>query len=75
MSRALAEVLLKDKIITSQQFQEAVDANPQKPETVVRSLIAKKYLAEEKLLQYLSHKYGMPAINLAKYEVRPEIVS
>lgn len=74
MSRALADVLLKDKIITPQQFQEAADANQQRGESLVRFLINKKYLAEEKLLQYLSQKYGMPAINLAKYEVKPEIV-
>lgn len=74
MSRALADVLLKDKIITPQHFQEAADANQQRGENQIKYLISKKYVAEEKLLQYLSQKYSMPAINLTKYEVKPEVI-
>ncbi|HRK02660.1 MAG TPA: type IV-A pilus assembly ATPase PilB [Oligoflexia bacterium] len=74
MSRALADILLRDKIITQQQHQEAVDANKARGESHVRYLIAKKYVAEPKLLQFLSQKYSMPAINLAKYEINQEII-
>lgn len=74
MSRGLADVLLKDKIITPQQFQEAADAHQQRGESFVRYFINKKYLAEEKLLQFLSQKYGMPAINLSRYEVKQDII-
>lgn len=71
MSRALADLLLKDKIIQPQQHQEAVE---QKSDPPIRYLINKKYVADSKLLQYLSHKYGMPSINLAKYEIPPDVL-
>ncbi len=74
MSRALVDTLLKDKIVSPQQHQEAIDANKIRGENVITFLINKKYLAESKLLQYLSQKYGLPAINLMKYEINPEII-
>ncbi|MEW6058069.1 MAG: type IV-A pilus assembly ATPase PilB [Bdellovibrionota bacterium] len=74
MSRALADILLKDKLITPQQFQEALDAHKSRGDSFIRFLINKKYVAETKLLQYLSQKYGMPAINLAKYEINADII-
>jgi len=74
MSRALVDTLVKDKIITAQQHQEALDANKARGDDFMRFLITKKYIAETKLLQYLSQKYGLPAINLAKYEVSPDVI-
>ena len=73
MSRQLADLLLKDKIITPTQHAEAVDAAT-KGKSHVRLLIEKKYVAETKLLYYLSQKYGLPSINLAKFEVNPEVI-
>src|SRR5262245_49989166 len=72
MSRALIDVLLKDKIVTPQQHQESVDANKVRGENCIMFLINKKYLAEAKLLQYLSQKYGLPAINLMKYQINAQ---
>ncbi len=74
MSRALADVLLNDKLITQQQHQEALSAAKSPQASIIRYLINKKYLAESKLLQYLSQKYSIPAINLAKYEIKPEVI-
>lgn len=74
MSRALADILFKDRVITSQQYQEALRSTHGPNDSPVRILINKKYLSETKLLQFLSHKYNMPSINLAKYEVSPEVL-
>ncbi|MDR3608036.1 MAG: type IV-A pilus assembly ATPase PilB [Oligoflexia bacterium] len=73
MSRALAELLLKDKIINQAQFAEA-DALAKGGKSYIRALIEKKYLAETKLLYYLSQKFGLPSINLAKFDVSPEVI-
>lgn len=73
MSRQLADLLLKDKIITPTQHTEAVEA-AKAGKSHVRHLIEKKYVAETKLLYYLSQKYGLPSINLAKFEVNPEVI-
>jgi type IV pilus assembly protein PilB len=74
MSKALADILLKDKIITAQQYQEALSFSQKNNTQPLNYLIDKKYVLETKLLQYLSNKYGMPSINLSKYEIAPDVI-
>jgi len=73
MSRPLAELLVKDKIITPAQFTEAAEA-AKGGKSYIRHLIERKHVAETKLLYYLSQKFGMPSINLAKFEVGPDVI-
>jgi type IV pilus assembly protein PilB len=73
MSRQLAEMLLKDKVIAPAQFAEAVEA-AKTGKSHIRFLIEKKYVAETKLLYYLSQKYGLPSINLGKFEINQNII-
>ncbi|MGZ3698448.1 MAG: GspE/PulE family protein, partial [Bdellovibrionota bacterium] len=73
MSRQLAELLVKDKIIIPSQFAEAVEA-AKSGKSHIRYLIEKKHVAETKLLYYLSQKFSLPSINLAKFEVPPEVL-
>jgi type IV pilus assembly protein PilB len=73
MSRQLAEMLVKDKIISAAQFAEAGEAAKQ-GRSYVRFLIEKKYLAETKLLYYLSQKFGLPSINITKFEISADVI-
>lgn len=73
MSRQLLDLLFRDKIITQGHFAEAVEAAKQ-GKSHVRHLIEKKYLSETKLLFFLSQKFGLPSINLAKFELNPDIL-
>src|SRR5437762_3249014 len=73
MSRQLAELLVKDKIISAAQFAEAVEAN-KGGKSHVRFLIEKKYVAETKLLYYLSQKFGLPSVNIAKFEISADVI-
>jgi type IV pilus assembly protein PilB len=73
MSRQLAELLVKDKIISAPQFSEAAEA-AKSGKSHVRFLIEKKYVAETKLLYYLSQKFGIPSINLQKFEISPDVI-
>jgi type IV pilus assembly protein PilB len=74
MSKQLAELLLKDKIINPNQFNEAASAITAGAKSYVKFLIDKKYVAETKLLFYLSQKFGLPSVNLAKFEISPEVI-
>jgi type IV pilus assembly protein PilB len=74
MSRQLADLLLKDKIVTPAQYQEAMTAASNVGTDHVRFLIEKKFVSETKLLYYLSQKFGLPTINLAKFEINPDVV-
>jgi type IV pilus assembly protein PilB len=73
MSKQLAELLVKEKIIAPSQFAEAAEA-AKSGKSYVRTLIEKKYVAEQKLLYFLSQKFGLPTINLAKFEISPEVI-
>ncbi|OFZ18414.1 MAG: type IV-A pilus assembly ATPase PilB [Bdellovibrionales bacterium GWB1_55_8] len=73
MSRQLAELLVKDRIISPAQFAEAGET-AKTSRGYIRALIEKKYLAETKLLYYLGQKFGLPSINLSKFEISPEVI-
>lgn len=73
MSRQLAELLVKDRIITPNQFSEAVEA-AKSGSSHVRYFIEKKYIAETKLLYYLGQKFGLPSINLTKFEINSDVL-
>src|SRR4051794_39762648 len=73
MSRQLAEMLLKDKLISPAQLAEAIEVG-KSGKSCVRYLIEKKYLIESKLLFYLSQKFGLHSINIAKFEMSPEVL-
>jgi len=73
MSLKLAELLLKEKLINQTQFTEA-QSTVKSGNSYVRYLIEKKYLSETKLLYFLSQKYSLPSINLAKFEISPDVL-
>ncbi len=73
MSKQLSELLLKDRIITQAQFAEAAESSKAGKDSI-RFLIEKKYVAETKLLYYLSQKFGLPSINLAKFEISSDVL-
>lgn len=73
MSRKLAEILLKEKLVNASQFQEA-ELAAKSGHSEVRHFIDKKYLSETKLLYFLSQKFSLPSINLTKFEISPEVI-
>lgn len=74
MSKQLAELLLKDRIINQKQFNEALDAVNAGAKSYIRFLTEKKYLVETKLVYYLSQKFGIPSVNLAKFEINSDVL-
>lgn len=73
MSKSLAELLAKDKIISPAQLNEAYE-EAKAGRSCVRYLIEKKYVAETKLLYYLGQKFGLPSVNIAKFEINPDLI-
>jgi type IV pilus assembly protein PilB len=76
MSRQLAEMLVKDKVVSAAQFTLAAQANEAAKggKGFVRYFIDQKFIAETKLLYYLSQKFGLPSINISKFEIPAEII-
>ncbi|MGE0616330.1 MAG: type IV-A pilus assembly ATPase PilB [Bacteriovoracia bacterium] len=76
MSKKLAELLVKDRIVQPEQFKQADDAiRARQTESYVRYFIENRFLSESKLLYYLSQKFGLPSINLDKFEIKPDVVN
>ncbi len=73
MSQQLADILLKDKVISQNYYNEGVTA-AKTGKDPVRFFLEKNYITEAKLVYYLAQKFGLPSINLAKFEVQPEVV-
>ncbi len=74
MSRKLVELLFKERLITQTQFQEAEQITRSGGDAI-RQFIDKKTLSESKLLYFLSQKFSMQSINLAKFEIKPEVIA
>lgn len=75
MSRQLAEILFKEKLISQVQLDEALQAaTKDKNLSPMRYLTMNKKISENKLVEYLSRKYNIHSINLAKFEIDKRIL-
>ncbi|MBS1959633.1 MAG: type IV-A pilus assembly ATPase PilB [Bdellovibrionales bacterium] len=74
MSRKLVELLMKERLITQNQLQDAEGVLKSGGDPI-RQFIEKKALSESKLVYFLSQKFSMQSINLAKFEVKPDVIS
>ncbi len=75
MSRQLADILIKDRLITQAQLDALIATMKDKNGDPVRAMIANKMISENKLLEYLSKKYSLHSINLSKFEIDKKVVA
>lgn len=73
MSKQLLELLFKDKIINQTQYDEA-QTQAKSGKNVIKFLLDNHYIAENKVLFFLSQKFNLPTVNLAKFQIRPEVI-
>jgi type IV pilus assembly protein PilB len=74
MSR-LGELLLRDQIISPEQLQRAQEESRKSGDRLGNSLIKTGAIPEEDLTQFLSKQYGVPAVNLAEFDIDAEVIS
>jgi type IV pilus assembly protein PilB len=74
MSR-LGELLLRDQIISPEQLQRAQEESRKSGDRLGNALIKTGAIPEEDLTQFLSKQYGVPAVNLAEFDIDPEVIS
>ncbi|MBI5241716.1 MAG: type IV-A pilus assembly ATPase PilB [Elusimicrobia bacterium] len=76
LSRRLAELLVQEKIISSAQLKEALEAQREKNEKLGTVLIAKGFITEERILQFLSAQCDISYITLSGMpEIAPEVIA
>lgn len=70
----LGELLVKESLITPQQLQEALDYQKQHGGKLGYNLVKLGFVKDEEITQLLSRQYGVPSINLAKFEIDPSVI-
>jgi type IV pilus assembly protein PilB len=74
MAVRIGELLLKEKRITPEQLQQALNAQRQNGGKLGRSLVQLGFVKDEEITALLSKQYGVPSIALDQFEVDPAVL-
>src|SRR6266568_5153498 len=74
MSQRLGDLLVKEKIITPEQLQQAMKVQKENSCRLGSALVKLNLLSDEDVTNFLSRQYGVPAINLSYFEIDPSVV-
>ena len=74
MSARLGELLVKEKLITSEQLQKALEEQRRTGGRLGYNLTKLGFISETDLTNFLSRQYGVPSINLSEFEIDPTVV-
>ncbi len=70
----LGELLVKENLISPQQLQEALTYQKQHGGKLGYNLVKLGFVKDEEITGLLSRQYGVPAINLARFESDPSVI-
>ncbi len=73
MSGKLGEILLKENLITADQLRLALEHQKANGGRLGNSLVKLGFLNDDEVTAVLSRQYGVPSINLAYFEVDPNV--
>jgi type IV pilus assembly protein PilB len=74
MAVRIGELLLKEKRITPEQLQEALNYQRQNGGKLGFNLIKLGYVKDEEITALLSKQYGVPSISLSQFEIDPAVI-
>src|SRR5687767_2574404 len=74
MAVRIGELLLKEKRITPDQLQEALNYQKANGGKLGFNLVKMGFVKDEELTALLSKQYGVPSINLAQFEIDPAVI-
>src|SRR5437867_12210648 len=74
MSQRLGDLLVKEKVITQEQLTQATKVQKETNCRLGSALVKLGFLTDEDVTNFLSRKYGVPAINLSYFEIDPTVV-
>ncbi|HEY4486028.1 MAG TPA: type IV-A pilus assembly ATPase PilB [Nitrospiria bacterium] len=69
----LGKMLVGAKMITDEQLHQALAVQKREGGRLGSTLVKLSLIEEEKLLKFLGQQYGIPAVDLAKLQIDPEI--
>src|SRR5262245_33069523 len=74
MAVRIGELLLKEKRITADQLQQALNHQKANGGKLGFNLVKLGFVKDEEITALLSRQYGVPSINLAQFELDPSII-
>ena len=74
MSQRLGDLLVKEKVISQQQLEQALRSQRESNCRLGSALVKLGFLSEEDVTNFLSRQYGVPAINLSYFEIDQAVV-
>jgi type IV pilus assembly protein PilB len=74
MSQRLGDLLVKEKVITPEQLEQATKLQKENHTRLASALVKLGFLSDEDVTNFLSRQYGVPAINLSYFEIDPAVV-
>src|SRR5258706_847308 len=74
MAVRIGELLLKEKLITPEQLQQALTHQKTNGGKLGFNLVTMGFVKDEQITALLSKQYGVPSINLAQFKIDPTIV-
>ena len=70
----IGELLLKEKRITPDQLQQALNHQKANGGKLGYNLVKMGFVKDEEITALLSKQYGVPSINLAQFEIDPAVI-
>src|SRR4029434_737107 len=74
MAVQIGELLLKEKRITPEQLQEALNYQRQHGGKLGFNLVKLGFVRDEEITAILSKQYGVPSIDLGQFEIDPSVI-
>jgi type IV pilus assembly protein PilB len=74
MAVRIGELLLKEKLITPEQLQQALNHQKAHGGKLGLNLVKLGFIKDDEITTLFSKQYGVPSINLAQYELDPAII-
>src|SRR6188508_917273 len=74
MAVRIGELLLKEKRISPEQLQEALNYQKANGGKLGFNLVKLGFVKDEELTALLSKQYGVPSINLTQFEIDPAVI-
>lgn len=75
MGSNLGELLLREKLLNSDQLQSAVDFQKSNDVAMGTAIVSLGLISEEEMAQALSRQLGYPYINLDQFDVYPDVIN
>ena len=74
MAGRLGELLVRENLISLQQLQKAQEEQRKSGGKLGYNLTKLGFIEEQDLTNFLSKQYGVPAINLAEFEIESDVI-